>query len=143
MDQFQACLFYSVRWSGWSGWSGWSEWTSKLIKRKAELRKSDVLNNILFIPEKSNSVKPLYKLQREAIKETRSFRRQDNRNQKNLSDQRSKILRSLNYLRRKSNIANISKEKKQIVINNAFQRACKNVKQTDGNRIELSHISEF
>ena len=37
--------------------------------------------SILFIPEKSNSVKPLYKLQREAIKETRSFRRQDNRNQ--------------------------------------------------------------
>ena len=88
----------------------------RAAKRTAELKKSDVLNNILFIPEKNDSVKPFYKLLKEALQETKSFRKQDNRNQNHLSDYRSKIIRSQNYLGRKSSIANISKEKKHILI---------------------------
>ena len=66
----------------------------RAVKRTAELRKSEVVNTILFIPERSNSVKPFYKLLNESLQETRSFRSQDNRNQNYLSDYRSKILRS-------------------------------------------------
>ena len=112
----------------------------RAAKRTAELRKSDALNNIFFIPEKSNAAKPFFKFLREAIQETKSFRREDNRNQSHLSDYKSKMLRSQNYLSRKYNAVNVSKEKKQILIDVAFKRTCKNVKQKNGNRIELSHL---
>ena len=66
-----------------------------------------------------------------------SYRRQDNRNCSFLSDYRKKLMRTHNAPRRQHNIAKISREKKQILTNNASNKACKDAKVTKGKRVEL------
>ena len=102
----------------------------RATKKTAELRKSDVVNNIFFIPKRSNAVKPFYELLKEAIQETKSYRREDNRSRSHPSDYRSKMLRSQNYLSRKADTVNVSKEKNQILIDVAFKRVCNNVQDS-------------
>lgn len=50
------------------------------------------------------------------LEETKSFRREDNRNQSHLSDYRSKILRSQKYLNRKSYTVNVSKRRNKFLL---------------------------
>ena len=92
--------------------------------------------------ERNNFVKPFYKVLNESFQETMIYRRQDNRNRNYLSDYRRKLLRSQNFPGKKSNNSRTSKEKKQILISIAFDKACKNAKLTVGRRVELSNITE-
>ena len=66
--------------------------------------------------------------------------REENRSRRYLSDYRSKILRPPNCLSKTSETVAVSKEKKQILVNVAFKKVCDNEKQTNGGRIELSHL---
>ena len=65
-------------------------------------------------------------------------RRQDNRNCNYLSDYRKKLSRTQNFPGKRFNNPRISKEKKQILISTAFDKAWrKDAKLTVGKRVEL------
>ena len=115
----------------------------RAVKRAAEERKSDILNNIWYIPEKNNYVEPFYKILNESHLDTASYRKQDNRNCCFLSDYRKKLMRNHNAPRRQNIILTISREKKQILIKNVFNRVCKDARTTKGNRIELCSNSDY
>ena len=93
----------------------------RAAKRVATERKSDILEKILFLPEKDDSVTPFYKILNEIHHDTALYRRKDNKDFCYLSDYRKRLSRTQNF-HRKQNIPKISKEKKQLLIENAFKR---------------------
>ena len=91
------------------------------IKRVAVERGSDILDNILLLPVKGNSVTPFYKTLNDVYYDTIPFRQRDNRNSSFLSDYRKKMTRTKNY-RKNNQTSKISKQKRQILIDNAFKK---------------------
>ena len=69
----------------------------RAIKRTAKERRSDILDNIWFLPEKDDSVLPFYKILNETHQETALYRRQDNKNFCFLSDYRKRLSRAQNF----------------------------------------------
>ena len=103
----------------------------RAAKRAATERKSDILEKILFLPKKDDSVAPFYKILNETHHDTALFRRKDNKDFCFLSDYRKKLSRTQNF-HRKQNFPKMSKEKKELLIENAFKRAY--------NRTNLSQV---
>ena len=103
----------------------------RAAKRAATERKSDILEKIFFLPEKDDSVTPFYKILNEIHYDTALYRRKDNKDFCFLSDYRKRLSRTQNFHRRQ-NIPKISKEKKQLLIENAFKRTY--------NRTNLSQV---
>ena len=93
----------------------------RAAKRAATERKSDILEKIFFLPEKDDSVTPFYKILNEIHYDTALYRRKDNKDFCFLSDYRKRLSRTQNFHRRQ-NIPKISKEKKQLLVENAFKR---------------------
>ena len=91
------------------------------IKRVAVERGSDILDNILLLPVKGNSVTPFYKTLNDVYYDTIPFRQRDNRNSSFLSDYRKKMTRTKNY-RKNNQTSKISNQKRQILIDNAFKK---------------------
>ena len=69
----------------------------RAIKRTAKERRSDILDNIWFLPEKDDSVVPFYKILNETHQGTALYRRQDNKNFCFLSDYRKRLSRAQNF----------------------------------------------
>ena len=103
----------------------------RAIKRAAKERKSDILDNILFLPEKDDSVIPFYKILNEIHQDTALYRRQDNKDFCFLSDYQKRLSRTQNF-HQKQNIPKMSQEKRQLLIENAFKRTY--------NRTSLSQV---
>ena len=103
----------------------------RAIKRAATERKSDILENILLLPEKDDSVTPFYKILNEIHQDTALYRRQDNKDFCFLSDYRKRLSRTQNF-HKKQNIPKMSQEKRQLLIENAFKRTY--------NRTSLSQV---
>ena len=83
-------------------------------------------------------MKPFYKVLNESFQDKMICRRQDNRNCNYLSDYRKKLSRTQNFPGKRFNNPGISKEKKQILISTAFDKACrKDAKLTVGKRVDL------
>ena len=108
-----------------------SNYHLRAIKRAATERKSDILENILLLPEKDDSVTPFYKILNEIHQDTAMYRRKDNKDFCFLSDYRKKLSRTQNF-HKKQNIPKMSQEKKQLLIENAFKRTY--------NRTNLSQV---
>ena len=113
----------------------------RAVKKAAEERKSDILDTIWSIPERDDYVLPFYKILNELHQDTAYYRRQDNKDYCFLSDYRKKLTRAQNF-QKKQNIPMISQGKKQILIDNAFQRVFKSADMTKGQRIELCSKTE-
>ena len=69
----------------------------RAIKRTAKERRSDILDNIWFLPDKDDSVVPFYKILNETHQGTALYRRQDNKNFCFLSDYRKRLSRAQNF----------------------------------------------
>ena len=108
----------------------------RAIKITTKERRSDILNNIWFLPEKDDSVVPFYKILNVTHQKTALYRRQDNKNFCFLSDYRKRLSRAQNFHKRQ-NIPKISQEKKQLLIENAFKRVYKGTDLSQKQRIEL------
>ena len=93
----------------------------RAIKRTAKERRSDILDNIWFLPEKDDSVVPFYKILNETHQETALYRRQDNKNFCFLSDYRKRLSRAQNF-HKKQYIPKISQEKRQLLIERTLLR---------------------
>ena len=93
----------------------------RAAKRAATERCSDILEKIIFIPEKDDSVIPFYKIFNEIHYDTALYRRKDNKDFCFLSDYRKRLSRSKNF-KRKQNTSKISEQKRQLLIENAFKR---------------------
>ena len=113
----------------------------RAIKRTAKERRSDILDNIWFLPEKDDSVLPFYKILNETHQETALYRRQDNKNFCFLSDYRKRLSRAQNFHKRQ-NIPKISQEKKQLLIENAFKRVYKRTNLSQEQRFELCNNNQ-
>ena len=103
--------------------------------------RSDILDNIWFLPEKDDSVLPFYKILNETHQETALYRRQDNKNFCFLSDYRKRLSRAQNFHKRQ-NIPKISQEKKQLLIENAFKRVYKRTNLSQEQRFELCNKNQ-
>ena len=113
----------------------------RAIKRTAKERRSDILDNIWFLPEKDDSVLPFYKILNETHQETALYRRQDNKNFCFFSDYRKRLSRAQNFHKRQ-NIPKISHEKKQLLIENAFKRVYKRTNLSQEQRFELCNNNQ-
>ena len=94
----------------------------RAAKRAAIERKSDILEKILFIPEKDDSVVPFYKIFTEIHYDTALYRQKDNRDFCFISDYRKRLSRAQNF-KRNQNTSKISGQKRQLLIENAFKRS--------------------
>ena len=105
----------------------------RAAKRAATERNSDILEKILFLPEKDDSVIPFYKIFNEIHYDTAIYRQKDNKDFCFLSDYRKRLSRTQNF-KRKQNTSKISGQKKQLLIENAFKRSYNltNLSQTQG-----------
>ena len=105
----------------------------RAAKRAATERNSDILEKILFLPEKDDSVIPFYKILNEIHYDTALYRQKDNKDFCFLSDYRKRLSRTQNF-KRKQNTSKISGQKKQLLIENAFKRSYNltNLSQTQG-----------
>ena len=90
----------------------------RAIKRAAKERKSDILDNILFLPEKDDSVIPFYKILNEIHQDTALSRRKDNKDFCFLSDYRKRLSRTQNFHKKTKYSENVSGEE------TATQRKC-------------------
>ena len=108
----------------------------RAIKRAAKERKSDILDNILFLPEKDDSVIPFYKILNEIHQDTALYRRQDNKDFCFLSDYQKRLSRTQNF-HQKQNIPKMSQEKRQLLIENAFKRIYKRTSLSQEQGIDL------
>ena len=113
----------------------------RAIKRTAKERRSDILDNIWFLPEKDDSVVPFYKILNETHQDTALYRRQDNKNFCFLSDYRKRLSRAQNFHKRQ-NLPKISQEKKQLLIENAFKRVYKRTNLSQEQRFELCNNNQ-
>ena len=93
----------------------------RATKRVALERKSDILEDIFLLPEKGDAVIPFYKVLNEVHYDTAPFRQKDNRNFCFISDYRKKISRTKNF-KKNQTISKMSDQKRQLLINNAFQK---------------------
>ena len=91
------------------------------IKRVAVERGSDILDNILLLPVKGNSVTPFYKTLNDVFYDTIPLRQRDNRDSSFFSDYRKKRTRTQNF-RKNQQTLKISNQKRQFLINNAFKK---------------------
>ena len=105
----------------------------RAAKRAAIERNSDILEKIFFLPEKDDSVTPFHKILNEIHYDTALYRRKDNKDFCFLSDYRKRLSRTQNFQRRQ-NTSKISRQKKQLLIENAFKRSYNitNLSQTQG-----------
>ena len=103
----------------------------------AKERKSDILHNILFLPEKDDSVIPFYKILNEIHQDTALYRRQDNKDFCFLSDYRKRLSRTQNFHKKKQNIPKMSQEKRQLLIENAFKRTYERTSLSQEQGIDL------
>ena len=71
----------------------------RATKRVALERGSDILGEILFLPDKGDSVTPFFKILNEVHYDTAPFRQRDNRNFCFISDYRKKLTRAQNFKR--------------------------------------------
>ena len=94
----------------------------RAAKRAAIERKSDILEKILFIPEKDDSVVPFFKIFTEIHYDTALYRQKDNRDFCFISDYRKRLSRAQNF-KRNQNTSKISGQKRQLLIENAFKRS--------------------
>ena len=93
----------------------------RATKRVALERKSDILEDIFLLPEKGDAVIPFFKVLNEVHYDTAPFRQKDNRNFCFISDYRKKISRTKNF-KKNQTISKMSDQKRQLLINNAFQK---------------------
>ena len=91
------------------------------IKRVAVERGSDILDNILLLPVKGNSVTPFNKTLNDVFYDIIPLRQRDNRDSSFLSQYRKKRTRTQNF-RKNQQTMKISNQKRQILINNAFRK---------------------
>ena len=91
------------------------------IKKVAEERGSDILDSILLLPVKGNSVTPFYKTLNDVFYDTIPLRQKDNRDSAFLSHYRKKRSKTQNF-RKNQQMSKISSQKRQILINNAFKK---------------------
>ena len=91
------------------------------IKKVAAERGSDILDNILLLPVKGDSVTPFYKTLNDVFYDTIPLRQKDNRDSSFLSHYRKKRSRTQNF-KKNQQMSKISSQKRQILINNAFKR---------------------
>ena len=92
------------------------------IKKVAEERGSDILDNIFLLPVKGNSVTPFYKTLNDVFYDTIPLRQKDNRDSAFLSHYRKKKRSRTQDFRRNQQMLKISNQKRQILINNAFKK---------------------
>ena len=93
----------------------------RAIKRVAVERGSDILEDILFLPVKGDSVTPFYKTLNDVHYDTIPFRQRDNRNSSFVADYRKKLTRTQNHKKNKQT-SKMSDQKRQILIDNAFKK---------------------
>ena len=91
------------------------------IKKVAAERGSDILDNILLLPVKGDSVTPFYKTLNDVFYDTIPLRQKDNRDSSFLSHYRKKRSRTQNF-KKNQQMSKTSSQKRQILINNAFKR---------------------
>ena len=108
----------------------------RAIKRTAKERRSNILDNIWFLPDKDDSVVHFYKILNETHQDTALYRRQDNKNFCFLSDYRKRLSRAQNF-HKKQYVPKISQEKRQLLIENTFKRIYKRTSLSQGQGIEL------
>ena len=105
----------------------------RATKRVALERRSDILEEILFLPEKGDSVIPFFKILNEVHYDTAPFRQRDNRNFCFISDYRKKLTRTQNF-KRNQNTSKMSDQKRQLLINNAFKK-CYNLENLSQDQV--------
>ena len=105
----------------------------RATKRVALERRSDILEEIFFLPEKGDSVVPFFKILNEIHYDTAPFRQRDNRNFCFISDYRKKLSRTQNF-KRNQDTSRMSDQKRQLLINNAFKR-CYNLESLSQNQV--------
>ena len=93
----------------------------RAIKKVALERGSDILEEILFLPVKGDSVTPFYKTLNEVHYDTAPFRQRDNRNSSFIADYRKKLTRTQNH-KKNQQTSKMSDQKRQILIDNAFKK---------------------
>ena len=93
----------------------------RAIKRVAVERGSDILEDILFLPVKGDSVTPFYKTLNDVHYDTIPFRQRDNRNSSFFADYRKKLTRTQNH-KKNQQTSKMSDQKRQILIGNAFKK---------------------
>ena len=71
----------------------------RAAKRAAFERRSDILEEIFFLPEKGDSVVPFFKILNEIHYDTALYRQKDNRDFCFISDYRKKLSRAQNFRR--------------------------------------------
>jgi hypothetical protein len=92
------------------------------IKKVAEERHSDIMENIYLLPLRGDNVIPYYKIANDVFYDTLPFRRKDNQDSAFLSNYRkNKSLRAQNF-RKNQQMPKISNQKTQILIKNAFMK---------------------
>ena len=105
----------------------------RATKRVALERGSDILEEILFLPVKGDSVTPFYKTLNEVHYDTAPFRQGDNRNSSFIADYRKKLTRTQNH-KRNQQTSKMSDQKRQILINNAFKK-CYNLENLSQDQV--------
>ena len=92
------------------------------IKKVAEERNSDIMDNIYLLPLRGDTVIPYYKIANDVFYDTLPFRRKDNQDSAFLSNYRKKKkFESTKFQEKSTNAKNI-RSKTQILIRNAFMK---------------------
>jgi len=91
------------------------------IKKVAEERHSDIMDNIYLLPLRGDNVIPYYKIANDVFYDTLPFRRKDNQDSAFLSNYRkNKSLRAQNF-RKNQQMPKISDQKTQILIKRFYE----------------------
>ena len=92
------------------------------IKKVAEERHSDIMDNIYLLPLRGDNVIPYYKIANDVFYDTLPFRRKDNQDSAFLSNYRKKKSLRVQNFRKNQQMPKISDQKTQILIRNAFMK---------------------
>ena len=92
------------------------------IKKVAEERNSDIMDDIYLLPLRGDTVIPYYKIANDVFYDTIPFRRKDNQDSAFLSNYRKKKSLRVQNFRKNQQVPKISDQKRQILIRNAFKK---------------------
>ena len=92
------------------------------IKKVAEERNSDIMDDIYLLPSRGDTVIPYYKIANDVFYDTLPFRRKDNQDSAFLSNYRKKKSLRVQNFRKNQQVPKISDQKRQILIRNAFKK---------------------